>query len=214
MKRTALLILLMSGLVVPLGIPAGADGSVATTLYMHGSSALGEQDGINWVASSFTESALTLSAAKPTGDSKSMSYAGMVNDVCTGVPLYPTFAGKLNGTITSAITLTLNSVSAPGTYTARIWTDSDIFQCNADYTPPAAEAQFDLPAGESTVKVPLSIASRMDRDVSFQIIVMVYAPTVPAYRGQVGRLMYDGATAPSAATFACTPRRGHATCLA
>lgn len=138
----------------------------------------------------------------------------MVNDVCTGVPFYPTFAGKLNGTIDGPVTLTLNSVSAPGTYTARIWTDTEIFQCNAEYTPPAAEKEFDLPAGESTVKVVLPLPSKKDRDVAFQLTVMIYAPTVPAYRGQVGRLKYDGAAALSAASFACVPRRGHKTCLA
>jgi hypothetical protein len=209
-KRLALVALLPT-----LMLPSYADATspVPTTLYMHGSSALGEQDGVNWVASTFTESALTLSATKPTGDSKSMSYAGMVNDVCTGVPLYPTFAGKLNGTIAGPVRLTLSSLSAPGTYTARIWTDADIFQCNADYSPPVAEAEFDVPAGESTVKVDLPIASPRDRDVSVQLTVMVYAPTIPAYRGQVGRLRYDGVTTPSGASFVCTPRRGHKTCL-
>jgi hypothetical protein len=213
MKRPAVLMLLLAALLMPAPGGASASPAVPTTLYMHGSAVVGEQDGAAWLASAFTDSALTLSATKPTGDSKSMSYAGMVNDVCTGVPFYPTFVGKLNGTIAGSVTLTLNSVAAPGTFTARVWTDTDIFQCNADYVPPAAEVSFDLPAGQSTVKVVLPIAGRKDRDASSMISVMVFAPTVPGYRGQVGRLMYDGATAASSVVFTCTPRAGRKTCL-
>ena len=212
MKRRAILLPLLTAVTLPLAAPAGAARAMPTTLYLHGASALGEQDGVNWVASTFTESALTLSPTKPTGDSKSMSYAGMVNDVCTGVPLYPTFAGKLDGTVGGAVTLTLHSLSAPGTYTARIWFNTDIFQCNADYSPPAGEVEFDVPAGQSTSKVVVPIPNKKDRVAKGLVTVMVYAPTVPAYRGQVGRLMYDGAATPSSLSVTCAPRTGHKTC--
>jgi hypothetical protein len=211
MKRPVLLLLLAALLATPTSASAGSQ--VATTLYMHGGAAVGEQDGIAWLASTFTESALTLSAARPSGDSKSMSYAGMVNDVCTGVPFYPTFVGDVAGTITGSLTLTLHSVSAPGTYTARVWTDTGLFQCNADYVPPAGEVSFDLPAGQSTVKVVVPIPGKRDRVVDGTLTVMVYAPTVPAYRGQVGRLLYDGTSAASSVSFPCAPFKRHKTCV-
>jgi len=138
------------------GLAAPAPRSVPVALFLHGPSQLGEVDGVKWVAAlTFAnESPLTMDAVKPTAaEGKSMSYVSAVNDVCTGTPMYPTFVAKLDGTIVGEPSMVLHSLSIPGTYTARVWVDTAIFQCNLEYAPPASQVTFDLPAGESRVEV-------------------------------------------------------------
>ena len=215
MKRALIALPIVAGLLLPVSAEGAAPKSKAHTLYMHGQTALGEQDGVEWISQIFpAESPLTLDAKKPTAtDSKSMFYNGVVNDVCTGVPMYPTFVAKIDGTIDSAISLNLHSLSLPGTYTVRAWTDTAIFQCNAEFVDPAAQGTFTLPAGKSEVKVVMPKMLQRKRSPRKSLTVMIYAPQAPEYRGQVGRLYYDAASTPSSISFLCTPRAGRSSCL-
>ncbi|HVE64883.1 MAG TPA: hypothetical protein VNB94_13920 [Mycobacteriales bacterium] len=215
MKRPVVALLVLTGLLVQAAPGHAAPKGVPTALFMHGPSQLGEVDGAKWVAAlTFAnESPLTMDAVKPTAaEGKSMSYVSVVNDACTGTPMYPTFVAKLDGSISSDLTLALHSLSAPGTYTARVWVDTAIFQCNLEYVAPAAQAQFTLPAGESRAEVVVPAPSRK-RSVRKTITVMIFAPQVPAYGGQVGRLRYDAAATPSGLSFLCTPRKGRSSCI-
>lgn len=217
MKRPLIALLVLAGLAVQAGAghAAPAAKAVPTALYMHGPSTLGEEDGVRWLATlQFpNESPLTLDAVPPTAaEGKSMSYVSAVNDVCTGVPMYPTFVAKLDGTIDSELALVLHSLSLPGKYTARVWVDTGIFQCNLEYVSPAAQVEFTVPAGESRVEVVMPKLSTKKRSVRKTLTLMVFAPQVPAYAGQVGRLRYDAAATPSGVNFLCTPRKGRSAC--
>ncbi len=217
MKRLIVAVLVMTGVLaqVVAGHAAAPRRTVPTALYMHGPSQLGEQDGATWVAAlTFDEeSPFTLDAVKPAAaQGKSMSYVSAVNDQCTGTPMYPTFVAQLDGTIDSELSLVLHSLSAPGTYTAQVWVDTGIFQCNLEYVPPASQVKFTVPAGESRVEVVMPKLSTKKRSVRKTMTVMVFAPQVPAYAGQVGRLRYDAAATPSGVSFLCTPRKGRSSC--
>lgn len=216
MKRPTIAVLLVGLLLAPVltgSATAAAPRKVATKLYFHSPDALGEISSIFWVASTFGEDPLTMDTVKPTAkDSKSMSYEGYVNDQCTGVPFYPTFVGKLDGTIDSPLTVDLHSLSLPGTYTANLWVDTPVFQCNLQNEAPASSVTFDLPAGQSELKVTIPRPLLRHRSAHRQITIMVFAPTAPTYRGQVGRLYYDSAAQPSSLSFSCLPRAGSRRC--
>jgi hypothetical protein len=190
--------------------PAG----VRQTLYMHGPSQLGEQDAAAWLATlKFTKtSPFTLDTKKPqAAQAKSMGYASLLNDQCSGTPVYPTFQGALVGTLTSLPELDLHLLGAPGRLRAQIWIDTPMYMCNLEYVSPVATVDFDVPAGQARVKVRFpKLSSR--RTARKQITVMILAPTVPAYSGQMGRLQYDGVSAASSMSFVCMPAKGRRSC--
>ena len=198
------------------GHAAPAPKTVPTTLYMHGPSVVGEVDSVGWLGTAtLGESPFTLDSAAPTSaDAKSMSYVTVFNDKCTGQPMYPTFQGALAGKIVGDLTLSLHFLSAPATLTAQVWVDTEVYGCEANlgYIPPHAIVTFDVPAGESTVEVKIPRISEKKRTVRKQVIVMIHAPQVPAYEGQVGRIRYDSTATPSSVSFACVPIKGSKRC--
>jgi hypothetical protein len=184
------------------------------TMFMHGKSTLGEQDAAAWLATlKFTKtSPFTLDTKKPKGSqAKSMGYASLLNDQCSGTPVYPTFEGPLVGTVTSLPELDLHLVGAPGRLRAQVWIDTPMYMCNLEYVPPVATVDFDVPAGQTRVKVKFPKMSKR-RTAKKQILVMILAPTVPAYSGQQGRLQYDAVGAASSMSFVCLPPAGRRTC--
>ena len=198
------------------GHAAPARKPVPTTLFMHGPSAVGELDAVTWLAGLFPpQSPFTLDTTAPTGaDSKSMSYTSVVNDQCTGVPFYPTFQGTMEGSIVGDLTLSLHFISAPAKLTAQVWVDTGLYQCNLTYQQPHARVTFDVPAGESAVTVTIPNLASKKRSVRTGITVMILAPQVPAYEGQLGRIRYDSTATPSSVSFSCVPKKPATACAA
>ena len=183
---------------------------VATTLFAHGPSQFGEIDGVQWFTELFPDSTpLRLDTDEPTGSPpKSMTYSSpYINSQCSGSPLaYPTFKGDLAGTIKGDIKLVAHFLGAPGTVTFRLWTDTPVFACNADYWHPEIEVEAELPAGQSEVEIELP---NKTLEVETDIMIMVLAPDVGyGYEGQVGRILYDSSDTPTRLEFACVPASG------
>ena len=192
-----------------------AAAPVATTMFMHGPSPFGEVDGADWMANGAgAESPLTLDGVAPTGGQpKSMAYySPALNDQCTGLPLaFPTFTGKLTGTIVGDAKMTLHFLSAPGTIKARIWADIGAFtMCNDDYVEPASEVDVVIPPGQSKVEVTFP---GLNLPALSSVMIEVLALGGTDYKGQVGRLLYDATTADSKIEFGCVPPSGAASCL-
>jgi hypothetical protein len=188
---------------------------VATTMFMHGPSPIGELDGAQWLADgSSPESPMTLDGVAPTGgQSKSQAYfSPALNDQCTGLPAaFPTFTGKLIGTIVGDAKLTLHFMSAPATIKARIWADIGAFtMCNDDYVEPVAEVDVEIPAGQSKVEV---VFPGLNLPATASIMIEVLAPSGTDWGAQVGRLLYDSTTTDSKIEFGCIPPSGATSCL-
>lgn len=184
---------------------------VPVTFYMHGPSQLGEVDGVQWVADGLPNSSpLTMDTTEPTGSqTKSMNYfSPPFNDQCTGLPLaFPTFVGKLKGTIVRDATMTAYFTGAPATVTARIWADVLPFQaCNDEYIEPAAEVQAEVAAGDNA---PVEfVFPKLKLVAKDSIMIEILVPSGAGYRGQVGRLLYDSASSQTKLDFKCLPRSG------
>lgn len=218
MKRAfvvALSLALMAGALTPAADAAKRKKkkpkSVATALFMHGQSQFGEVDGAQWAADGFgPESPMTLDANKPAaGQPKSMNYFNpLLNDQCTGLPTgFPTFTGKLAGTIVGDAKMTLHFLSAPATIKARIWADIGAFTaCNDNYVEPASEVDVNVAPGQSSVEV---VFPGLNLPATSSIMIEILAYSGRDYKGQVGRLLYDSASAPSGITFDCIPASGN-----
>lgn len=215
MKRIAVAVACL--LALPgVGHAAAAPKATPVTMFMHGPTAVGEVDSAGWLLDLFPpQSPFTLDTTPPTGTTdKSMSYTSVFNDQCTGQPFYPTYQGKLAGTLSGDLTLSLHFLSAPAKLTAQVWVDTKLYGCdtNLEYVPPHSKVQFDVPAGQSSVKVTIPALTGKKRSVRTGITVMILAPQVPRYEGQVGRLRYDSAAYPSSVTFSCVPKKPAKSC--
>lgn len=196
-----------------LSLPAAAKKKkakpVATTLYAHGPSPLGEVDGAAWFSElGAGKPPLTLDGTEPAaGTPKSQNFfSPALNDQCTGLPVaFPTFQGDLVGTIVGDATLTAHFVSAPSKILARIWTDVPNFSCNDAYVAPASEVEVDVPAGQSEVEI---VFPGLKQTATSWVLVEILAPSGADYKGQVGRLLYDSATAATRLEFNCIPASG------
>lgn len=183
---------------------------VATTLYAHGASQVGEVDGAQWVANAFpAQSPFTFDTKVPTGSNpKSMTFASpYINSQCTGTPVgNPVFQGSINGTITGDVKLTAHFLSAPGTIKARLWVDTPLFSCNDQYYEPHSEIDFDVPTGQGKVT---AVFPKLKLRAKSVIMVQILAPDVGnGYEGQAGRLLYDSTDAPTRLQFKCVPASG------
>lgn len=212
MKRTLVMLIAVGLVAGALVVPAEAKKAkpVATTLYAHGPSALGEIDGAQWAADGFSPtSPLTLDATAPTDSTpKSMNFFNpALNDECTGLPTgFPTFSANLSGTIVGDAHLTAYFVSAPATIKARIWGDMGAFTaCNDAYVAPASEVDVDVPAGQNAVDITFP---GLKLKATQSILVEILAPSGTDYKGQVGRLLYDSTASATSLKFNCIPASG------
>ena len=222
MLRKLLIVGLAAGVVAgALVMPAHAKKKkkppppVATTMFMHGPSPIGEVDGAQWLADgSAAQSPMTLDGVAPTGgQAKSQAYfSPALNDQCTGLPAaFPTFTGNLTGTIVGDAKLTLHFLRAPATIKARIWVDIGAFtMCNDAYVEPASEVDVEIPGGQSKVEV---VFPGLNLPATASVMIEVLALSGPDWGGQVGRLLYDSTTTDSKIEFGCIPPSGAASCI-
>ena len=218
MKKTLVLITVLGLALGALAAPAVAKKKkakpVASTLFAHGPSQLGEIDGVQWTADGFGQSPFTLDGVEPAGGApKSMTIATpALNSQCTGLPSgYPSFIGNLTGTIKGDAKLTAHFVSAPGTIKARLWADVPVFTCNDAYIEPASEVDVELPGGQAEVEI---VFPDLNLKVGSFVNVEILAPDAAnGWSGQVGRLLYDSTDAPTRIEFGCIPAGGAKTCV-
>jgi hypothetical protein len=186
--------------------------AVKTTMYMHGYSQVGEQDGAEWLANSLQGAAaavMQMDGTKPgDGTPKSMNVNNpALNTQCAGLPAgFPTWQGNVAGKITGDIKLSGHFASAPGQkVTGRIWADTAIFSCNDGYVEPAAEVTVDVPAGQGTAEI---VFEDMKLKPKMQLMVEIIGGSATT----ASRVLYDSTTAETKLEFSCVPAKGK-TCL-
>lgn len=190
---------------------------VATTFFMHGNYPAGEMDGAEWFANTAQGAAaepMAMDATEPSGDqTKSQNvFSPGLNDNCSGLPLaYPTWIGKMQGTITGDVKLTAHFMSVPGDVTVRIWADVAPFTCNDAYPAPIAETTLTMPSGQGAVEVTFP---GINAAVVSHIILQINAPDAGSgYGGQLGRVLYDSTTNPTKLELSCLPAAGASSCV-
>lgn len=198
------------GILLVLGLIAGSMTTasakvkaVKTTLYLHGNNALGEVDGVDWLANGAPP--MQMNTAKPEGETpKSMATGNpALNRSCTGLPLgFPTWeASGVTGTIVGDAKLMVHVASPPTRLTARLWIDTPLFSCNEAFIPPTSEVLVEVPPGHNEVEI---VFPDLKHKATFNMIVEIIGIGV----GQAGRVLYDSTDMASALTFTCIPARG------
>ncbi|MEA2452670.1 MAG: hypothetical protein QOG04_1380 [Actinomycetota bacterium] len=212
MKRFFVLFLAL-GLIV--GSIATADAKkkakpVATTLYLHGTSDVGEADLPDNVSGGLF---MAMDTTKPSAATpKSMfvtNYIAGPNTTCSGNALLPTWKGPLSGTVKGDLTITLNTIGSPA---AKMQVDvfpdgtggCDSTVGSTGFVPPVASAIVDVPPGPGVTEVKFE-------NVNFKavgtLVMMLSIPGAPANPYQV-RVLYDGAGYESNIALSCTPASG------
>jgi hypothetical protein len=188
--------------------PAASAGKkpVKTTMYMHGNYPVGE--GFELVGNLADSTTMTLDAVEPAvGAPKSMAWFQPGNDQCTGNPLFPSWSGRMAGTINGDLKMIVNTVGAPSTVTARVWVDVPFSSCTSAaagvdaFVPANAEQVVDIPAGANEVAI---IFKKLKLKVTNNIIVELHQ-TSPTNQG---RVLYDSPEFASRLEFNCVPASG------
>lgn len=209
MPRRLIVLAVLSALVAAMvAFPAEAAKKkkpVKTTMYMHGTTPLGEADGLAWLGDDTY--IMKMDGTEPAGPPKSMAWHAQSvmiwNTECTGLPVgFPTWIGNVNGQIVGDVTVTLYGMGPAESITARLWTDVSPFTCNDAYVPPLSEVQVESKDGEFEVVFENIKATAMSH-----VLVEFLGPT-PSF----GRVEYDDAGVASKIEFGCIPASG-SSCL-
>lgn len=191
---------------------------VATKLFLHGSTAIGENDSFSLLAEGY----LPMDASDPSAELKSRSitnYIGGPNPECAGNNLFPVWSGAVSGQIKGDVKLTFSTVGTPGKAVVRIWPDVSASMCNSsttgasDYVDPAGEVVVDLPAGSGTVeavmkKVNFKAVGSVIVQISPAVVADLPDPGGSVLQPFVSRVLYDSADHASALEFKCIPAKG------
>jgi hypothetical protein len=223
MKRTLVLIAaaLTAATCAQQATAAPAKAQTAT-YYLHGTSAVGEQD-----ETILTGAPLPMNKTKPTGTADKgkllEDYVAGPNTSCTANGAFGVWVGDATGTITGKVNVTFFTQNNPGALVdVRLFVDGDADLCTsstggADYPTPTAEKRnVALPAtgGKTTVSIPVQAKGKAA--LAHGTIVLEIVPSyLPAPKGiypEVTRILYDSTTSPSAVTFTCIPKAGKKTC--
>lgn len=212
----------MSCLVTP-AVAKRAAKPVATKLFLHSATVVGENDSF----SLYNEAFLPMDKAEPSGsEPKSRwitNYLAGPNTQCAGNNLFPVWSGALTGQIKGDVKLTLNTVGTPGDVVVRIWPDvgAGASLCDSDnpaspssnYVDPAGEVVVSLPPGAGTVEAVMKgVNFKAVGSVVIQISPVVQVD-IPSPGGSVlnpfmSRILYDTADFASVLEFSCIPASG------
>jgi hypothetical protein len=208
---------LVAGLLVgALGLTAGAAKRrkpVATKLYLHGTTELGEIENGQYIAGSLTGGSnyMTMNAKAPRGGSSKsfqiINYGAGPNTVCAGNNLFPVWVGKLKGTVTGPVKVSFTTMSSPGEVDVRLFSDVLGTACNDDYPGATREARVPLATnGKVTAKL-----NGKDFKVK-QVLMLQISPATTDVAGTprplppfVGRVFYDSKESGSQLSFKCIP---------
>jgi len=179
---------------------------VTTVLYLHGDYPVG--DFIEWITMPLDAAPMQMDPTEPAaGPPKSMTYSPVIGKTsCAGNQLFPTWEGRVAGTITSDVKLTATFVAPPSQVRARLWLDVPYGEgCVGDYKPPVAEATIAVPPGRNEVEIVLKGAK--GKKVGYKMMLELDAPAQSQ-----GRVMYDSRDFATALEFTCVPFAGDKTC--
>lgn len=182
---------------------------VKTSLYFHGTEAVGEGDLANYFQGA---GYMKMDSSKPaSGAPKSRQFTTWTGDPqmwndCAGSALLPVWQGSVSGRIVGDMKVTLNAVATPTKeVTVQVWPDLMSQTCasndlgEGEYPVPAAEATATLnPAGETVITL---------KKVNFKAIAALTLQVLP-HGPTPGRVLYDSAEFASGVSFSCIPARG------
>jgi hypothetical protein len=223
MKRTTIVLLVMA---LSAGLLAGGATAakkkkkakpVATTLYFHGASPIGESESMGAVA----DVPLPMSPEKPSGaEPKSKQITNGVvtpNGRCANNNLFPNWSGKLSGTITGDIKVTFSTVGSPGQVLVRVWPDVLGLLCDSgvsgssDYPEPVGEAIVDLAPGTGEVT---AVLKKVKAKAIGSLLVQISPVEMETPAGETvfppsfARVLYDTPDFASRIEFKCIPTKG------
>lgn len=220
MKKLLILAVAAGLLVAPVSASAGKKAKpVPTKLFLHGATALGENDSMAIVNDVF----LPMDPTEPAGaEPKSKQITnGIVtpNTQCAGNNLFPVWSGQIAGTVKGDVKLTFSTVGTPGPVVVRIWPDVGSLMCTSslsgstDYPEPAGEVTVDLPPGEGTVEAVMEgVNFKAVGSLMVQISPAVAAdlpdPAGVVLTPSLARVLYDTPDFASALEFTCIPATG------
>lgn len=198
---------------------------VATSLFLHGSQALGELDAVeNRVDGRW----MVMDGTKPRGgQSKSMfvtNYAVGPNTNCNANRLVPTWVAEMSGEVVGDVKITLRAAAMPAIIRVSLTPDVVGSQCNDRRVEPAATIDVEVPAGDQTIEVIFpGVRFSVTRNLALMLSNVNYLPLpdppppVPCLScrttpNQV-RLFYDSRSDAAKMEFGCFPASGATSCL-
>ena len=212
MKRVLTLAVLVSLAVATPSYAAKkpAPKPVKMTYFLHGAQPLGEVD-----QPPATEAALPMNATKPTGaqaKSKQITnYIGGPNTECAGNSLFPFWEGPLSGTLQGKVTVTLFTLSAPGSSVrVRLFNTPDPLACNEAYPVPVLDKTVTVPQGDGKVVVTGDI-KRTAKPIKGILQLELSTSGTVGDPSQI-RVSYDSAAQNSSLAFTCLPNSGKKAC--
>lgn len=185
---------------------------VKTTLYMHGDLPVG--DLAEWIEGASGGTHNQMDTTEPAaGPPKSHSYTlfPVGNTQCAGNELFPSWEGKVTGTIVGEMKLYANTLALPSTVIARVWVDVPFGSCTSstagvdNFVEPIAEVEAEVPAGSNEVEI---VFEKLKVPATFNVIIELHQ-TNPANQG---RVLYDSADFPTRVEFDCIPPKGEKAC--
>lgn len=212
MRKLVVLLLTIALIAAAFAAPAaGKKGKktkpVETVLYMHGNAPVG--DYVEFGLSISEDTHMMMDPNEPDSSTpKSFGYSQLVgNEECTGNPLFPSWEGKLAGTIVGDINWTIHTLAAPSEVVARLWVDIPFSSCTSDaagvdnFVPPLAEKTVEVPAGHGAVEI-------VFEDIKVKAagnMILELSQRSPAHQG---RVLYDSTSFMSNVKFDCIPAKG------
>ena len=216
MKKSLVLLLILGLVAGALSVPATAAKKkkkpVATTLYLHGNTPIGEVDSVEGLNAG---TYMGMDATEPSNpEPSSIGLVGPIagqagpNTDCAGNQLFPIWTGSLAGKVKGDLKVTFDVVASGGTVDLRIWPDVSSLMCDGgldgsanSYVPPAAQQEVTLPNGPGTVEATFEdVKFKAVGSLMFQITVL----ETPPY----GRVLYNSADFPARLEFTCIPASG------
>lgn len=218
MKKAVVLMLILGLAAASFAAPAAAAkkkkkkkaAPVATTLYLHGTEALGEVESFPITTDEF----LPMDSKEASGSStksKQITNGGVTpNTACAGNTLFPVWTGPLAGTVVGDIKVTFHTIASPGaSVDVRIWPDINSLMCTStaagtnDYPEPPASVTVPLPPGPGEVVA--EIKGVKPFKATSNLMLQITPVLVPPF---FGRVLYDSDSAVSKIELMCIPASG------
>ncbi|MEA2446946.1 MAG: hypothetical protein QOK47_583 [Actinomycetota bacterium] len=201
------------------GPASAAKKPVQTSLFLHGTEAIGEMESLPAVADAYLRMDPT-EPADSTPKSKLITNYGVgPNATCAGNNLFPVWIGTMSGRIKGDMKLTFSSLGTPGPVEIRVWGDVLSQACDSastgtfDYVDPAGSVVVDLPPGPGTVEavikgLDLKVTTALMLQVSPVILLDIPDPGGYVLNPFVNRILYDAPDYASVLEFNCIPTTG------
>lgn len=223
MKKILILLAIVGLVGSMLAAPAGAAKKkkkakpVATTLFFHGESQIGEEDSFPNVNDAFLKMDATEPASADMKSKQIFNGVATPNHMCAGNNYFPVWVGEVSGTVVGDMKVRFHTVGTPGQVLVRLWPDQFSQACTsavsgvADYVEPVAEVVVDLPPGQGEVE---AVLEKLKFKASMGLMIQISPAFTPvaADRGIFApffsRVLYDSTDQPSGIEFNCIPAAG------